>query len=123
MSLQRRRERFQLIYIWKIITNKVPNFCDITWRDSARRGKTVLIPNMPSSVAKINSTYDLAFKVKVSKLWNCIPKDIKESSSLNVFKTKLDTFLLSIPDCPPVSGYSTMNSNSILDWLTSSNAY
>ena len=123
MSLQRRHERFQIIYLWKILNQLVPNDCDIVWRDSARRGKVAVIPSLPSSVAKINTAFDSFFKVRSSKLWNCVPKDVKESYSINIFKTKLDSFLLSIPDRPPVPGYTTINSNSLLDWLTSSNAY
>ena len=123
MSLQRRRERFQVIYIWKINNKKVPNFCIIVWRDITRRGNTIRIPELPSTVAKINSTFDCSFRVKACKIWNCLPKYVKEPTSMNIFKNKLDSFLLRVPDCPPVSGYSTMNSNSLLDWLTSSNAY
>ena len=33
-----------------------------------------------------------------------------------LFKERLTSFLMSIPDKPPVKGYSTQNSNSILDW-------
>ena len=123
MSLQRRRERFQIMYMWKLLNGKVPNDCGITWRDSARRGKIACIPSLPSTVAKINTAYDSFFKVRSCKLWNCVPKDVKDSTIMNTLKLKLDLFLLGIPDRPPVPGYTTMNNNSLLDWLTSSNAY
>ena len=123
MSLQRRRERFQIMYMWKLLHGKVPNDCEITWCYSDRRGMNACIPSLPSTVAKVNTAYDSFFKVRACKLWNCVPKDVKDSTSINTLKSKLDSFLLGIPDRPPVPGYTTMNNNSLLDWLTSSNAY
>ena len=119
MSLQRRRERFQMIYVWKVLNDKVPNDFDITYNDSLRRGKTIVIPTMPSRIAKINTTYDTSFKVHAARLWNCLSIEVKSATSLDVFKKRLDIFLLGLPDCPPVPGYSTLNSNSVLDWLSS----
>ena len=102
---------------------KVPKDCGITWRDTARRGKVACIPSLPSAVAKINTAYDSFFKVRACKLWNCVPKDVKDAATMNTLKSKLDSFLLGIQDCSPVPGYTTMNNNSLLEWLTSSNAY
>ena len=123
MSLQRRHERFQILYLWKIINDKVQNDIGVVWRLCPRKGIVISIPSMPSSVAKINSTIDRSFKVKSGKLWNCIPKLINTKTSLATFKNLLDPFLMGIPDCPPVSGYSTANNNSILDWLSNANAF
>ena len=121
-SLQRRRERFQLIYLWKIMNNKVPNDLGVSWHDHIRRGKVADVPRIPSSVQKINSAYDNFFKVKAAKMWNCLPKVVNSKISLESFKTGLDQFLSGVPDLPPVAGYTTSNSNSLLDWLMSSNA-
>ena len=39
-SLQRRRDRYMAIYIWKILEGNVPNFSPpIKWHISARRGR------------------------------------------------------------------------------------
>ena len=116
MSLQRRRERYILIYSWKVLHEKVPNDVGLTWCNSMRRGKVAVIPNIPSSVAKINSSYDQFFKVRAGKLWNCLPKHVNTKQTLVSFKEGLDLFLRDIPDCPPVTGYTTVNSNSLLDW-------
>ena len=121
-SLQRRRERYLLIYLWKIINAKVPNDVNITWHNHIRRGVVADIPRTPSTVAKINSAYDNFFKVKVAKLWNCLPKYVNTKTSLESFKMNLDSFLFEVSDCPPVAGYTTSNSNSLLDWISSSNA-
>ena len=123
MSLQRRRERYQIIYMWKLINGKVQNDISVEWRYFGRRSIVIDIPRLPSSVAKINSVYDTSFKVYAAKLWNCIPKLINMELLLESFKSKLDNFLLDIPDRPPVAGYATANKNRLLDWLASANAY
>ena len=123
MSLQRRRERYQILYMWKLINGKVQNDVSVQWHTHGRRGIVVDIPRLPSNVAKINSLYDSSFKVYTAKLWNCIPKSVNTEQSLDLFKSKLDNFIMGVPDCPPVTGYSTANNNSLLDWLASANAY
>jgi hypothetical protein len=107
-SLQRRRERYLLIYLWKIINGKVPNDVGITWHNHIRRGVVVDIPRIPSTVTKINSACDNFFTVKAAKLWNCIPSCVNTKTSLLTFKANLDCFLLDVPDCPPVAGYTTV---------------
>ena len=94
----------------------------MSWHTHFRRGVFVDIPRLPSSVAKINTAYDNFFKVKAAKLWNCLPNNVNSKTSLTSFKTKLDSFLFSVPDFPPVAGYTTNNSNSLMDWISSSNA-
>ena len=123
MSLQRRRDRYQIIYIWKIINGKVQNDICVEWRTCIRKGIVMAIPRLPSTVAKINTMYDTSFKVYAAKTWNCLPKSVNMEQSLDTFKSKLDTFLLNVPDYPPVAGYSTANKNRLLDWLASANAY
>ena len=122
MSLQRRRERFLIIYLWKIINSKVQNDVNAIWRLCPRKGIVVSIPRMPSTVNKINTTIDHFFTVKSGQLWNCLPKSVNTKQSLESFKGSLDSFLMGIPDCPPVLGYSTFNRNSILDWRFSAYA-
>ena len=82
-----------------------------------------MIPSVPSSVTKINTTCDHFFKVRSGKLWNCLPKVVNTKDTLSAFKEALDSFLSGIPDYPPVSGYTTTNSNSLLDWLSYGNAF
>ena len=107
---------------WKILHKKVPNDVGLSWRDCPRKGKVALVPRIPSRIAKINTSYDNFFKVKAAKLWNCLPKHVNIKETLASFKEKLDSFLLNISDYPPVAGYTTQNSNSLLDWLSYSGA-
>ena len=47
LSLQRRRERFAIFYMWKIINGKVPNSLQITWHYSDQRGLVADIHLLP----------------------------------------------------------------------------
>ena len=118
MSLQRRRERYVLLHMWKTWQGAVPNDLDIQFYDHARLGTRCKIPSiMRNSTTLSRSIYDHSFAVLGPKLWNTIPKNIKTAPSFEAFKSKLTLHLMSnIPDLPPVPGYTTPNSNSILDW-------
>ena len=117
MSLQRRRERYAILHIWKLLHNKVSNDLDIRFYDTRRFGITAEVPPIPrSNNSKAKSLYDLSFAVRGPQLWNVVPKRIKSIDNLITFKTKLDIFLCSIPDRPPVPGYATQNNNSLLEW-------
>ena len=118
MSLQRRRERYVILHLWKICQGAVPNDLDIQFYDHTRLGTRCKIPAMKrKSTTLSRSIYDHSFAVRGPKLWNAIPKNIKCAPSFEVFKSKLTSHLMSIiPDLPPVPGYTTPNSNSILDW-------
>jgi len=109
--------------MWKIIHHFVPNDVGVLWRNCPRKGVVAEVARIPSSVVKINSSYDQFFKVKAAKLWNCLPKVVNSAASLGAFKEHLDLFLKNIPDRPPVQGYVTANSNSLLDWLGYSSAF
>ena len=116
MSLQRRRERFIIIYMWKIHQELVPNDLNIIWTFNARLGIKAVVPRIPEKRIKMN-VYDGFFKVSGCKLWNTLPKWVNsESTSLLCFKNCLDKHLLRIRDCPPVEGYVNTNRNSLLDY-------
>ena len=117
MSLQRRRERYVILHMWKIWQGAVPNYLDIQFYDHTRLGTRCKIPAIKrNSTTLSRSIYDPSFAVRGPKLWNAIPKNIKCAPSFEVFKSKLTSHFMSIiPDLPPVPGYTTPNSNSILD--------
>ena len=116
MSLQRRRERYILIYMWKILNCLVPNDLGIEWTYNIRLGVKAIIPRIPVKRIKLG-VYDSFFKVSASKLWNILPKWVNaESRSLPLFKKNLDKHLSCIPDHPPVKGYVTANNNSLTEY-------
>ena len=123
-SLERRRERYVIIYIFKIITKNVPNFSDpnnqITTNHSLRRGLLCNIPPINRlSMGKYKSLKDESLAVLGPKLFNSIPSELRnESLSLNSFKYKLDKFLSKIWDKPALPNYHQPGrSNSILSQL------
>ena len=117
MSLQRRRERYSIIYMWKIKNEIVPNNLDVEFSDNKRLGPRAVVPKLSRySHAKAQSLYDNSFAVKGPKLWNILPKYVKEHNTLQAFKISLNKFLDGITDQPPIFGYTTPNNNSILSW-------
>ena len=59
---------------------------------------------------------DNSFIVKATKLFNVLPKSIRDVSGceLGTFKQALDEYLATLPDKPAVTGFS-IESNSLLD--------
>ena len=66
--------------------------------------------------AKIQSLYDRSFSTRGPKLWNCLPKSVRDQTEMNKFKSELGAFLDQIPDEPPTPGYIRANGNSVLEW-------
>ena len=120
MSLQRRRERYAIIHIWKILRGYSPNDIEVQFFSSERRGVKVTIPKIPKSAScAAKRLFDNSFAVRGGQLWNLLPKDVTEADNLPSFKRLLGEFLDQIPDNPPVQGYSRQNSNSLIDWMKS----
>ena len=117
-SLQRRRERYMIIHVWKTLQGLVPNDLNIEFYDHKRLGTRCRIPAITKTASGMaKSLYDNSFAVVAPKLWNIIPSGITSADSLPLFKSKLTAYLKSrFPDLPPVDGYTSSNSNSILDW-------
>ena len=120
-SLQRRRERYIFIHTWKTITGYVPNDLGMQFVESRQFGIQATVPSLKTSASrKAKACYDKSFHVKAAQLWNLLPAATKDFDSLDKFKISLSTFLQRFPDKPPVTGYSTANHNSLLDWSNQS---
>ena len=90
---------------------------EINFYDSPRFGILARIPPINShSKMKARTLYDASFAVIGPRLWNMIPKRIRDCSTIFTFKSLLDKYLGSFPDRPPVDGYVCQNNNSILEW-------
>ena len=118
-SLQRRRERYMIILIWKIYYNLIPNDINIVFQQSGRRGVTCIRPLGSSKFSSINTMRFNSFSSTASALFNTVPAEIKSISSLTMFKSALDKFLHTFPDTPPTPGYIGQNRNSLLEWAGS----
>ncbi|KAL5270243.1 hypothetical protein ACHWQZ_G001096 [Mnemiopsis leidyi] len=117
MSLQRRRERYIIIHVWKILNGRCPNDVDIKFLESKRHGKKAVVPSLTKSSSKRNQTlYDNSFAVIGPRLWNTIPPNLHSIEDPEHFKSMLTDFVKSFPDEQPIPGYSGRNGNSLLDW-------
>jgi hypothetical protein len=72
-----------------------------------------------SKSSRINSLRCNSFSDVGAKLFNILPKQLKEAQTKESFKRKLDKMLARLPDRPPIPGYVRQNDNSIWDWLRS----
>ena len=124
-SLERRRERYQIIYIFKIMQGLTPNFEGDKFRIrteySARRGRICVVPGLNTlALASVTSRIEASLPVRGPKLFNCLPVNIRNfDGSADTFKSRLDRFLSSVPDQPCMPAYQQpASSNSIIDQLS-----
>ena len=117
ISLERRRERYIIIYIWKIIQGLAPNDLNIAWYFNDRSGIRVRIPRHKS-----NGILKNTIAVIGPRLWNTLPKEVSLEQSLIPFKSGLQCFLKTIPDITPTKRYP-YSRNSILDYMMNKNYY
>ena len=116
-SLQRRRERQTIIYVWKIRNNFVRNDVNLQFIKCPRTSREkVRLQPMPRTTGKKLSIFENSFVIRAAKLWNKVPLQLAAEKSLNIFKSNLNKWLLSFPDKPPVHGYYHVCKNSILDY-------
>ena len=118
-SLQRRRERYMVILVWKIYHGVIPNSINLVFLHSERRGVTCVRPLGSSKYSSINTMRFHSFSSTASALYNAVPKHVKSIPTLIQFKAELDRFLQTIPDTPPTPGYTGANRNSLVEWVSS----
>ena len=110
MSLQRRRERYTILHLHKIINNTVANNLNITTSYSERRGLHPRQCATKHTKHIFQTLYDSSFTVLAPRLFNTLPKSIRGEARFEPFKSKLTAYLLSIPDQPPINGEASGNS-------------
>jgi len=120
MSVQRRRERYILIHMWKIYTGTAPNDLNIQFHINDRTGPKCIVPKISTQSSKINTLRFNFFASMGPRLFNSLPKAVTDCSSPASFKHTLDDYIMSLPDTPPTPGYVAANNNSILDWASTS---
>ena len=117
MSLQRRRERFIILHMWKILNGKTSNDLQVRFVSRPRLGNLAVVPPKSKSSSAANQTlFDCSFAVQGPILWNAMPHHLNIIQDLEQFKSKLTQFLLSIPDRPPIRGWNPTNKNTLLCW-------
>ena len=110
-SIERRFERYTVIYVWKIKQGLVHNPGIHFKNQDSRKGLMCKIPKCTSTLRRSS------FLVNGPRLFNSLPKEIREfqfdylvteSQAITNFKRTLDEYLTRIPDEPNRgSGYSS----------------
>ena len=101
-SLQRRRERYCIIYMWKSIEGLAPNFSN----PITSRGRLCVISHV--NVGRVGILAYNSFRWRLIRLFNSLPMHLRSISSCPVlrFKTQLDIFLGSGEDIPCLPGFN-----------------
>ena len=99
-SLAERRERGDLIQTWKIL-NKYDRVEENRWfeRVNTEREVTTRLTSCKQNLKLNSCNLDIRkyfFSQRVINMWNSLPDDVKESTTLNMFKNKLDDVLSDI---------------------------
>ena len=108
LSLQRRQERYRVLYMWKTLQGLAPN-CGITLKNTPedRVGRTCKIPSIKvGASASAKAIREQSFQVHGAQLFNSLPPFLRNMTkcSLDIFKEKLDKYLEIVPDEPSVAG-------------------
>ena len=122
-SQERRRERYQILFIWKLSQGLVRGY-NLPFYQNERRGLLVQVPPMAANCsAAVRKAKEASFNVKGSRLFNIIPKDIRNLSdtTTDLFKSRLDAWLSTIPDQPTIPGRQrSALTNSLIDQVVAS---
>ena len=116
-SQERRRERYSVIFVWKIAQGLVMGY-PITFTVNPRRGRLADVHNVPKDVPlEVRRARECSLKVRGTKLFNIIPKSLRDKEgTVDQFKSELDKWLSNVPDQPTVSDRQrAAQSNSLLD--------
>ena len=120
-SQERRRERYMVIFLWKIAQGLVHGYHVEFTSSRGRRGRLALPKNIiQSSSSLVKKARESSLGVKGARIFNLLPPSIRNIDSDNAahFKKELDTFLSDVPDQPTVAGHGrAAESNSLLHQL------
>ena len=121
-SLERRRERYLILYAYKIILGLTPNFDDDRFKIktgySERRGLSCLLPPIKTTATnRVKSLVERSFAVRAQTLFNCLPKHLRSNNlSFEAFKSCLDKIISKVEDNPSFPNLKPRAiSNSLLD--------
>ena len=117
-SIERRFERYLVIYAWKIMEKMVvqPETFEIANMNS-RTGRKFIFSNSN----RASKFCELPF-YRAKRVFNCLPRELRNITAVDVesFKYYLDKYLSKIPDEPNVTGYKKFRAcatNSIHDQI------
>ena len=108
ISLQRRQERYRIIYIWKILEGLAPNCgIELSGSDEKRQGRKCKVQSIKKGAnASAKTLREQTFQVNGPQLFNILPPYLRNLTKCpaEIFKEKLDQYLMKVPDEPSVPG-------------------
>ena len=114
----RRRERYQIIFIWKVIQGYVQGY-SISSQQNPRRGRLIEVaPHHNRAPASVKKAREASLSVKGAQLFNSIPRELRDTftGTVDQFKAGLDSWLSTVPDQPTTPGRKrAAKTNSLLD--------
>ena len=117
-SQERRRERYQICFLWKVSQGLVDGY-KVNWHWNDRRGRTATPNSIPKAAPSIvKQARERSLGVHGARLFNILPSDLRNENSgdFALFKNHLDIFLSTVPDQPTTPGLSrAAATNSLLD--------
>ena len=119
-SLQRRRERYIIINLWKMWEGVVPRVGNLKSYTHIRHGRKCRVPYVKTCTpSRVKNIRNGSFAINAPRLFNSLPLYIRSitNCSTEVFKNHLDNYLRNIPDEPQIPGYTAIRraeSNSLL---------
>ena len=119
-SQERRRERYRILFIWKVLQGYVQGY-GISTSVSPRRGRLVVIPPYNSAApASVRRAREASLSIQGGRLFNLLPRGIRDiqTGTVEQFKAVLDGWLETIPDQPTIPGRQrAAKTNSLLDQI------
>ena len=117
-SQERRRERYQIIFIWKISQGLVSGY-QIPFSVNSRTGRWAVPAQLcaQATSAKVKTAKECSLRVKGCQLFNLLPMVLRNSNhgDILMFKNNLDHFLGCVPDQPSTPGLVRLaQTNSLL---------
>ena len=106
-SMERRRERYEILYIFKTMKRLVPNI-GLNWKDAPRRGRVLVPPAVHrNSSCAANTMRRNSFRGKAAFLFNALPAHIRNiplSTPMDSIKRAVDKYLKTVTDEPVLDG-------------------
>ena len=120
-SQERRRERYQVIFLWKISQGMVSGYSINFSHTMGRRGRYAIPKEVVRAAPSIvKNARERSLGVRGAIIFNLLPEHLRSMNTdhIDMFKNHLDVFLLSIPDQPTMTGLGrAAESNSLLHQL------
>ena len=115
-SLQRRRERYIVLYVWKTLEGMVPNV-GLHPNHHPRRGRLCYVRRADGASQRVKTLIFNSYTFSGTRLFNSIPPKLRNltNTGADTFKRQLDKWLSKVLDLPPMPGYTCSTHNSLLE--------